>query len=43
MTPLSGATSDGSKAAELDYRKQIRPVVQDRATAMDRIFPAAEA
>jgi hypothetical protein len=24
---------------ELVYRKQIRPVVEDGATAMDRIFP----
>lgn len=33
----------GTSVTELVYRKQIRPVMQDGATAMDRIFPAAEA
>jgi hypothetical protein len=28
---------------ELVYRKQIRPVVEDRATAMDLILPAQSA
>jgi integrase len=29
----------GTTVTELVYRKQIRPVVEDGATAMDRIFP----
>jgi delta 1-pyrroline-5-carboxylate dehydrogenase len=29
----------GTTVAELVHRKQIRPVVEDGATAMDRIFP----
>jgi integrase len=28
---------------ETVYRKQLRPVIEDAATAMDRIFPADEA
>jgi integrase len=31
----------GTSVTELVYRKQIRPVVEDGATAMDRIFPIA--
>jgi len=31
----------GTSAKELVYRKQIRPMVEDGATAMDRIFPRA--
>jgi len=31
----------GTSVTELVYRKQIRPVVEDGATAMDRIFPRA--
>jgi integrase len=31
----------GTSVTELIYRKQIRPVVEDGATAMDRIFPTA--
>ncbi|MGH3611149.1 MAG: site-specific integrase [Pseudonocardia sp.] len=31
----------GTSVTELVYRKQIRPVVDDGATAMDRIFPRA--
>lgn len=31
----------GSTVTEQVYRKQIRPVIDDGATAMDRIFPAA--
>nr|WP_239029244.1 tyrosine-type recombinase/integrase [Pseudonocardia acidicola] len=31
----------GTSVTELIYRKQIRPVVDNGATAMDRIFPAA--
>ncbi len=27
---------------ETIYRKQLRPVIEDAATAMDRIFPARE-
>nr|WP_322769405.1 tyrosine-type recombinase/integrase [Frankia sp. Cr1] len=30
----------GTTVTEAVYRKQIRPVVEDGATAMDRIFPA---
>jgi site-specific recombinase XerD len=30
----------GTTVTELVYRKQIRPVVEDGATAMDLIFPA---
>ncbi|GGP36041.1 tyrosine-type recombinase/integrase [Saccharothrix coeruleofusca] len=33
----------GTFVTELVYRKQIRPVVQEGATAMDRIFPTAGA
>lgn len=33
----------GSKATEAVYRKQLRPVVDDGATAMDRSSPASEA
>ena len=29
----------GSNVTELIYRKQIRPVIDDGATAMDRLFP----
>jgi integrase len=29
----------GTTVTELVYRKQIRPVVQDGATAMDKLFP----
>jgi hypothetical protein len=29
----------GSSTTELIYRKQIRPVVEQGATAMDRLFP----
>ncbi|MFC5993634.1 tyrosine-type recombinase/integrase [Pseudonocardia hispaniensis] len=32
---------NGTSVTELVYRKQIRPVLDDGATAMDRIFPAA--
>lgn len=48
----SGMTSDqisklvghsSTSVTEEVYRHQIRPVIQDGATAMDRIFPAAEA
>jgi len=28
---------------ETVYRKQFRPVIEDAATAMDRIFPADDA
>ncbi|MFB9383445.1 tyrosine-type recombinase/integrase, partial [Pseudonocardia petroleophila] len=31
----------GTSVTELVYRKQIRPVVEDGATVMDRIFPRA--
>jgi hypothetical protein len=31
----------GTTVTELVYRKQIRPVVEDGATAMGRIFPSA--
>jgi integrase len=30
----------GTTVTELVYRKQIRPVVEDGATTMDRIFPS---
>ncbi len=33
----------GTSVTELVYRKQIRPVVEDGARAMDRIFPHAQA
>ena len=33
----------GSHVTELVYRKQLRPVVEEGATAMDRIFPVREA
>jgi len=33
----------GSHVTELVYRKQLRPVVEEGATAMDQIFPAREA
>ncbi|WP_198653713.1 hypothetical protein [Actinocorallia populi] len=29
----------GTAVTELVYRHQIRPVIEDGATAMDRIFP----
>jgi site-specific recombinase XerD len=29
----------GTSVTELVYRKQIRPVVQDGATVMDKLFP----
>jgi len=29
----------GTSVTELVYRKQIRPVVEDGAVAMDRLFP----
>lgn len=29
----------GTSVTELGYRKQIRPVVEDGAMAMDRLFP----
>jgi integrase len=32
----------GTSVTELVYRKQIRPVVEDGAVTMDRLFPAAE-
>ncbi len=32
----------GTTVTELVYRKQIRPVVDDGAAAMDRIFQHAE-
>lgn len=31
--------SGGSNVTELIYRKQIRPVIDDGATAIDRLFP----
>jgi integrase len=31
----------GTSVTELIYRKQIRPVVEDGAVAMDRLFPTA--
>jgi hypothetical protein len=30
---------DGTAVTETVYRKQIRPVIEEGATAMDRIFP----
>jgi integrase len=33
--------SSGSSTTELIYRKQIRPIVEQGATAMDRLFPLA--
>ncbi|MGH3819371.1 MAG: tyrosine-type recombinase/integrase [Pseudonocardiaceae bacterium] len=32
----------GTSVTELVYRKQIRPVVEDGAVAMDRLFPIRE-
>jgi site-specific recombinase XerD len=32
---------DGTAVTEAVYRKQIRPVIEEGATAMDRIFPSA--
>ncbi|MGI5163187.1 tyrosine-type recombinase/integrase [Spirillospora sp. CA-253888] len=32
----------GSDVTEKVYRRQIRPVIQEGATAMDRIFPLAD-
>jgi hypothetical protein len=29
----------GSKVTEAVYRKQVRPVIDEGATAMDRVFP----
>lgn len=33
----------GTSVTEQVYRHQIRPVLQDGATAMDRMFPGSEA
>lgn len=33
----------GTSVTELIYRKQIRPVVQNGATAMDELFPDSAA
>ena len=33
---------DGTRVTEAVYRKQLRPVMDDGATVMDRIFPASE-
>jgi hypothetical protein len=35
--------NSGTTDTELVYRKQIRPVVQDGATAMDKLFPDSAA
>lgn len=32
----------GTSATELVYRKQIRPVVEDGAVTMDRLFPTGD-
>jgi hypothetical protein len=32
----------GTSVTELVYRKQIRPVVEDGAVTMDRLFPTGD-
>lgn len=36
---VEGSDTGGSSVTEQIYRKQIRPVIDDGATAIDRLFP----